>query len=304
MKWHKIEVDITRSCQEELLSYLMDRGAGGIQITDPDEVREYISALDTYEYASDELIPDGIDGDVRLTCYFDFDIDHGLLLKELKKLFFNGVRNILHSEVQDGDWADNWKKYYTGFDIGSRLTVKPAWETTTYVGSRTVILMDPKMAFGSGEHETTYMCLQLLDEMDLNGKKVLDVGTGSGILAIAAIKLGAGSAVALDIDQTAVFTAAENAAENNVGDRILVERKEISQVHETGFDIVIANIVADVLIDIRKDIKKRVKTGGIIILSGIINDKKQSVRGKFEQEGFLFVKEKIKNEWSAMVFDA
>ena len=304
MKWLKIEIDINRNIQEEVFSYLMDRGAGGIQITDPDEVMEYISSLDTYEYASLDLMPQNIQGDLRITCYLTPNGDINSIVKNMKAEFSIDVNNIIISELIDEDCADNWKKYYTEFDIGDKITIRPAWESDPYKEGRIVILMDPKMAFGSGEHETTYMCLELLDEINLLGSRVLDVGTGSGILAIAAAKLGAARLTAIDIDQIAVVTTAENAIINKTEDRICVSREEISQVDETGFDLVTANIVADVLIDICGELKKRMKAGGVVIISGIIEDKQEKVKKEFLEKGFFFVREKRKKEWLAMVFNA
>ena len=217
-----------------------------------------------------------------------------------------GVKfEIVHEGIREEDWADSWKQYYKPIKTGDRLVIVPVWEWEDYTPEEgeVIVLMDPGMAFGTGTHETTRLVIRLMQEVSLEGTKVLDIGCGSGILSICASKLGSMSCNAYDIDPVAVKVTRENARDGGcdnivagVSDLLLgVERKA------GGYDICFANIVADIIIRMLPDIRPYLKAGAPIILSGIINESAEMVRNKVKECGFSIVKEEKENDWVAMI---
>ncbi len=212
-----------------------------------------------------------------------------------------GIPFTLHTEtIREADWADGWKPFFKCTPVGNRLLIKPQWET--YEGEdRTVLEIDPGAAFGTGTHATTRMCLEVLDAKVSTGQTVLDIGSGSGILSIAALLLGAKSAVGVDIDATAVRVAAENAAMNGVQDRVQYLQGDLTDKVQGQFDIVCANIVADAIISLQQDVARFLKPGGIFLCSGIIDVRKDDVLAAFEKNGFKILETHIYENWYAFV---
>lgn len=197
--------------------------------------------------------------------------------------------------VDQEDWETGWKAYYHPIDIGTRLAVCPSWED--YKTDRKILRLDPGMAFGTGTHETTNLCLEILDEKIKGGERVLDVGTGSGILGISACILGASAAEGVDIDPTAVKVALENAELNDVLDRFSVKVGDLSETATGKYDIVVANIVATAIIALSKDVPALLKKDGLYITSGIIIDRKDEVVAALEAIGFTIKRVYVKNNW-------
>lgn len=189
------------------------------------------------------------------------------------------AHEITTASCAEEDWINNWKKYFKPIPVGERLLIRPTWEE--YDGSagddRVVLSLDPGLAFGTGTHETTRLCMQLLEEYVQPGQSMLDVGCGSGILSVAALLLGAGSAVGVDIDELAVKTARENAALNQVEDRFTAVCGDLTDKVTAQYDIVAANIVADVIIRLTKDIERFLKPGALYLMSGIIDTREEEV---------------------------
>ncbi len=183
------------------------------------------------------------------------------------------------------DWADNWKKYFKPTPIGNRLMIRPAWEPKQET-TRKELVLEPGLAFGTGTHETTRLCLELLDSYLQGNEEVLDVGCGSGILSIAALLLGAQKAIGVDIDELAVKTAVENAATNNVADRFVGVWGDLTEKVEGKFHVVCANIVADIIIMLNENIRNFMYEDTLYLMSGIIDTREQDVlenlQGKFE----------------------
>lgn len=183
------------------------------------------------------------------------------------------------------DWADNWKQYFKPTPIGNRLLIRPAWEEPLST-KRTELILEPGLAFGTGTHETTRLCLELLDEFITGGEAVLDVGCGSGILSIAALLLGAGYAIGVDIDPLAVKTARENAAANHVEQYFTGICGDLTQKVTGSFQVVVANIVADVILQLNQTIKQFMQPGSLYLMSGIIDTREKEVleqlTGQFE----------------------
>ena len=203
------------------------------------------------------------------------------------------------SGVEQSDWENGWKKYYHTVDVGPRLTVCPSWETPP--AGRTVLRLDPGMAFGTGTHETTALCLGKLDELVRGGERMLDVGTGSGILAIAALLLGAREADGVDIDPMCVRTAGENAALNGVQDRFTVRVGDLSEQAKGPYDIVCANIVANAIKLLSPAVPALLAPDGVYITSGIIDERRDEVAEALVACGFAIEEILEKNGWVCII---
>ena len=197
--------------------------------------------------------------------------------------------------INQEDWETGWNKYYHPMDIGNNLAVCPSWEN--YETDRKVLKLDPGMAFGTGTHETTYLCLEVLDREIKGGERVLDVGTGSGILGIGAILLGAADVEGVDIDPTAVKVAIENAQLNGVEDKFTIKVGDLADQASGTYDIVVANIVANAVMMLSGVVPQFLKKGGLYITSGIIDTRKDEVLACLENLGFEIIRVHEKNGW-------
>ena len=202
--------------------------------------------------------------------------------------------------VADEDWSENWKKYYKPFRIGSHLVVKPTWEAYTPVEGDLVIELDPGMAFGTGTHETTNMCMQLLEKHLSSGLRVMDVGTGSGILAIAAARLGAKDILAIDIDPDAVKVAKENVALNGVEQQVRVVVGDLCKSEAMPCELAVANIVADAICMQAGPLTRHLVKDGLLICSGIIREREQDVLAAAKEAGYTVYDRIEKGEWVAL----
>lgn len=203
--------------------------------------------------------------------------------------------------VQQEDWENSWKQYYHTLELGRRLAVVPSWEEYENPQHRAVIALDPGMAFGTGTHETTALCLETLEETVRGGERVLDIGTGSGILAIAALKLGAAAAEGVDIDPMCVRTAGENAARNGVQDRFRVLIGDLSDKASGEYDIICANIVANAIKALVPGVPALLKPDGVFLASGIIDTRKDEVTAAVEAAGLAVREIKEQNGWVCLV---
>ncbi len=207
------------------------------------------------------------------------------------------------SGMKEEDWANSWKQYYKPVRIGKRLIVVPSWEKFDPAESDIVLRMDPGMAFGTGTHETTRLCSALMEDYMKAGDRVLDIGTGSGILAIAASKLGASKVYAYDIDPVAIRVAEENCLENGCENIECGISDLLRQVNtDEKYDFVSANIVADILVRLAPDIARYIKDGGLIAVSGIIDTQEERVLNALVKGGLTHIKTVKENDWNAMLF--
>ncbi len=308
MKWHEIKVVTTEEASDAVSEMLTSIGAGGVAIEDPNEIKREILKPNSLDYADEEFF-NSLGEDVVIKAYFQGD-SNVFELVELIKEKINYISQFLdvgkgyegYSEVDDEDWSTAWKKYYKPIHISEKVVIKPSWEEYDIKDGETVIEMDPGMAFGTGTHETTRMCAQLLERYIKNGDKVLDVGCGTGILSIIAAKLGATGIKAVDIDEVAVKVAKENCEINAVSKDVTVSRGVLDDVSREKYDIVIANIIANVIIDIAKVVPYYVKEEGFFITSGIIKERKDEVMESYLKLGFSCEEVLEIGEWVAMVF--
>ncbi len=217
-----------------------------------------------------------------------------------------GSLDIAMGEVDDADWADNWKQFFHPLEIGNKFLVKPTWEPSD-IKDRIVIEIDPESSFGSGQHETTALCLEMLESYDMSGKSVLDMGCGSGILGIGCAKLGAKSVLGVDIDRNAADIANKNAVVNHcegvmtaICGNILTMQETYDKCCEQKYDFIAANIVADVLIAMAPFFKKVMNDGAVLVCSGIIAPRKDEVETALKNTGFVLDRVELKNDWEAI----
>ena len=222
-------------------------------------------------------------------------------LKEIKELGINiGRGEVEVEEMKEEDWANTWKKYYKPFRIGKSIIIKPIWEEYEQTEGDLVVELDPGMAFGTGDHETTNMCIRALEKYVKKDSTVFDVGCGSGILAIAAAKLGAKKAVGVDLDPVAVESAKENVAYNKL-DNIEILEGNLIDVIDGKADIVVANILAEIICILTEDVSRVLNKGGYFITSGIIHDRVDMVTSKLKECGFEVESVNKDGEWNCII---
>ncbi|CZT55706.1 50S ribosomal protein L11 methyltransferase [Solibaculum mannosilyticum] len=207
---------------------------------------------------------------------------------------------LMRENVREEDWATAWRQYYKPVRVGQKLMVVPSWEQYQAQEGDVVITLDPGMAFGTGTHATTRLCMRLIEQHLTPGQDMLDVGTGSGILAVTALKLGARRAVGVDIDATAVRVAGENAALNGVEDNLSVICGDLACDVKGSFQLITANIVADIIIRLTPDVPPLLKEGGTFVVSGIIDSREQDVRDALQANGFHVISSLTEGGWVAL----
>lgn len=314
MKWKKFTVHTTTAAVDIVSSLFQLIGIEGIEIEDNIPLTEeetkgmFIDILP-------ELPPD--DGSAKVSFYLDdtYDVPETLhqvmlSLERLKQQIDCGSCEIEAGETEDKDWINNWKQYFKPFVVDDIL-IKPTWESIPEEhADKLLIQIDPGTAFGTGQHETTQLCIHGLRKYMKEGDKVLDVGTGSGILAITALKLGAGMAVGTDLDDNAINAAKENLEVNGIAPEQfpvmignLIDDKAVKDaVGYESYDIVVANILADVIIPLQAVVAPHLKQGGIFITSGIINLREADVQTAFAANDALEVIETVtQGEWVSIV---
>jgi ribosomal protein L11 methyltransferase len=299
-------LEVTIRCQREAadaIGEVLTELTGGYAVDDPLDILEN-QARGTWEIS--DLVP----GDPAWVTVKGWlaeagDVEQARLtleqrLEEIRRLGLGTVETPAYGWVQEDDWANAWKAYFKPTKIGERLVVIPSWESYTVSAGEIPLYLDPGMAFGTGTHPTTALCLRRLEQLVKPGARVLDVGTGSGILAIAAAKLGAAEVVAIDIDPVAVTVAAENAAKNGV--TLDIRQATLDQVALTEqADVIVANIIASVIIEILPDVVERLKTGGRFLASGIIAEKKQAVLDAMTEAWLLPLDVREEGGWVAIL---
>jgi len=221
---------------------------------------------------------------------------------QLKKLVDNNVIKSFDIDAQNYEyknWNEEWEKELNIIEVSDHIVIKPSFKNYENELDKTVITIDPKMSFGTGEHQTTKLMIQFMEKYVEEGMKVLDVGTGTGILSIAAIKLGADSAIAIDNDEWCLENIQENCRFNDVSDRIDIKISEIKSVEEKDFDLILANIHKNVLQDIAGEIIKRLKKNGLVILSGLLFEDEKDIKEKYNE--LKLIDKKQMGEWLSLV---
>lgn len=308
MKWSELSIHTTIEAVDAISNILHEAGASGVVIEDSEELlREREDQFgEIYSLNPDDFPVDG----VRVKAYL---AETSFLLETVEeiKLAINNLQNfnidighniVTVQQVDEEDWATAWKKYYHPVKISNRFTIVPTWEDYERVSTDELLIeLDPGMAFGTGTHPTTVMCLQALEKTVEPNSKVIDVGTGSGVLSIGAAKLGATSIHALDLDEVAVASAKENIALNKVEDVVTVTHGNLLDNVSEQADIVIANILAEIIMTFTDDAFSIVKPGGLFITSGIIAAKKDDVKDALQKSGFLIEEVMMMEDWVTII---
>ncbi len=303
MEWTDIKLTVSKTDAEHAEAIATLVAQDGIYIEDYSDLEQEVENIAHVDLIEQELLDKPRDI-VIIHLYFPPDASAAEPMAQLSALLTAAeIQFSLATEgVLQEDWQNEWRKYYHPREIGSRLAIVPSWQA--YETDRVKLLLDPGLAFGTGGHETTSLCLAQLDARVTGGERVLDIGTGSGILAIAALKLGAASAQGVDIDPVSVRTAGENAALNGVSDQLEVLVGDLSDKASGKYEIILANIVANAIISLAPAVPALMAAGGVFIASGIIDTRKDEVAAALAASGLQVSELYQERGWVCMVCKA
>ena len=308
MKWSELSIHTKNEAVEAISNILHEAGASGVVIEDSAEFAKLredqfgeIYALNEADFPKEGVI---------VKAYLSESSFLNETVEEIKAAITNltnfnidiGENVVSIVEVNEEDWATAWKQYYHPVKISERFTIVPTWEDYTPVSTDELIIeLDPGMAFGTGTHPTTVMCLQGLEKVVKEGDTVIDIGTGSGVLSIGAALLGAKSVHALDLDEVAVRSAQENVVLNKVEDTVSVFHGNLLNTVKEPADVVVANILAEIIMSFTDDAFSIVKPGGLYVTSGIIGAKRDDVKATLEASGFAIKEVLLMEDWVAII---
>lgn len=312
MNYLELTIKTTSEASELIADKLWEYTGYGVAVADGKDIIDLIeNRRQTWDYMDDAVF-NSINSTTFVKCYIDLSDNENVSAKIEKSLFelknhakeyFNfGTLEITKRIVDGDDWIDIWRKHYKPIPI-KNVVICPEWINYQAKNNEKVVRIDSNMAFGTGEHETTSMCIEFLCDIITGDEKVIDVGTGSGILGITSILLGAKTSVMTDIDPIAIETAKRNAKLNGVEDCTLISLDDLLNKSESVGDIVVANITADVLAILVENLKTHVNVGGKVILSGILRDKAESLSELYHKSGYKTLKSIAKGEWVAFLME-
>ncbi len=271
-------------------------------------------SISATEYQRELLLPTmtelGCEGfqetDTALLCYINKDRwteqSYQTFQSELKSLvgIISSNASVQFRELKEENWNDQWERTLLPVEVGNSITIKPTWTSYDNPGNRLVILIDPKMSFGTGYHETTRLTLSLLERYIRNDSTVLDVGTGTGILAIASVKLGAAKAVGIDIDEWSIDNARENIVINNVSQQVQIENQPVENFLPQSFDLITANLTLNTNVELLEQFHSVLIPHGILLLSGLLTSDGPSMKNHLQEKHFTVIDELIEHEWIAI----
>ncbi|MBQ8614862.1 MAG: 50S ribosomal protein L11 methyltransferase [Ruminiclostridium sp.] len=317
MNFMQIDVYTESEAVNVLVIRLSELGINGFTIHDRADFEEFLENKDmNWDYVDDDLM--GLKNvPTHITLYLQ-DNEQGMeTLAELKGVLaelkaenpgYYGSLEIQIDNVKEEDWANNWKQYYKPFNVGEKLIIKPSWEEVSDIGDRKILEIDPASTFGTGQHHTTRLVMEKLEGIVKNGDRVLDLGCGSGILSIAAMLLGAGSACMVDIFKNAADTAAENMEKNGFSSEKfrsycgnIIDDEALRAEIGTGYNVVVANIVADVIIAMSSLFRSFMAEGATLVVSGIITERLDEVLSALKENGFDVVSSASQEGWNVIV---
>jgi ribosomal protein L11 methyltransferase len=337
MRWIEVTIETTEDASDAVCEMLAQLGADGIAVCDPFEMRNLLMEPDSLSYADDNFV-NSLGEVVNIRAYFaefpdgirlgakeeEYDNPTGVgniygqiatgvhplnevldivstRINEISEFLPVGKGLVSHRYVVDEDWANSWKQYYEVMSISPRVVICPSWQTYNPKENEVVVSLDPGSAFGTGTHETTAMCAEIIDRIIRPEDVVLDLGCGSGILSIIADKLGAASVEAIDIDRLAVDVAKENCSRNLTS--VDCHAGELKDARRKDYTLVIANIVADVIISLTPDILDFMAPQGRFLISGIIDTKADRVTKACTEAGLIMVGSNQKGDWHAYLYE-
>lgn len=308
MDWMEIRVLTTTQAADLISEMLMEAGSEGTMIEDKNDVAANQRPEGQWDII-DEAIAERIGEDVKVTGYYPVDERLGDVIAHIRSEL-NRIANLkldmplgkLEMQTQslaNEDWAESWKKCFKPIRLGEHIVIRPGWTQYDAQPGDKVIEIDPGLAFGTGTHETTGMCAALIEKYVRPGQRVIDIGTGTGILAIAAAHMGAREVLATDLDAVAVRVAAQNAEINGFGEVITARCGDLLDVVDVSGDVVIANIIADVIVMLARPVRERIVDGGVFICSGIAVERREDVRRSLLDADYELLDEPVKGEWAA-----
>ena len=316
MNWIETQIITASAGVDALCAMLTDLGIKGFSIADPADFQEFLQNKEgKWDYIDLDLLGMA-QGDTTVTVYLPDNAQGAEQLVALRAMLAQiharddaqlfGTLELTLKNVREEDWANNWKQYFKPFTVGERLLIKPSWETCENPWNRAVLEIDPASSFGTGQHHTTRLCLELLEQLMHPGDRVLDLGCGSGILSIGALLLGASGATAVDIEENAAATATENARKNHIDPTLyrvfcgnVLEEETLCREIGDGYDLICANIVADVLIAMKQLFRQFLRPEGTLIVSGIIMERRDEVLDQLKSAGFTLLEVREKEGWAA-----
>ncbi len=300
MEWTDVTIRVPRAQLDAAVAGITAVFDGGLYIEDYSDLEEQVQAIAHVDLIEEELLQKPRE-EASIHLYISPDENPAEAVGTLRQTL--AAAQVLYtlalSGVQQEDWENAWKQHYHALEVGEWLVVVPSWEE--YRGARIQLRLDPGMAFGTGTHETTFLCLEALDEQVRSGVRVLDIGTGSGILAVAALLLGADSALGVDIDPMAVRTANENALRNGVEGQFQAVCGDLAAAAEGTYDIITANIVADAILRLAPQVPALLAPEGLFVASGILTERAAEVAAALAGMGFGQVETREKNGWVALL---
>ena len=300
MRWIEASIGTKPEEIDGLCETLAALGVQGVSIEDENDLRDFLERNQKYWDYIDDTLTEKFRGVSRVKFYLVDDESGRTALKRIRDAL---GREITTAYVDDENWEYTWRQYYAPIEVGERLRIVPEWLDPELNG-RKALRLDPGLAFGTGSHATTRLCLEIMDGLDLAGKRVLDLGFGSGILSIGAIVLGAESAAGCDVDPNAVTAARQNAALNGIGEDKLkvcagnvLTDEGIRKGLGGGYDLVLANIVADVILPLTGFARRFMAADGRFLCSGIIENRTAEIEAALKRNGFAIVDHRRMEEW-------
>lgn len=309
MEWLEYTVLTTTAASDMVSNLLIEAGSKGVMIEDKNDIAVNQRPEGQWDII-DEEIARRMGEDVKVTGYYPVDERLADTLRQIEAALFRlralnldfdlGKLTASAHTLDEEDWAESWKKAYKPFRLGRHMVVKPGWEAFPAGPGDKIIEIDPGMAFGTGTHETTGLCVELIEEFVRPGMKVIDIGTGTGILAIAAAHMGARDVLATDLDPVAVRVAAENIQKNGFAAVIRPRLGDLLEAVDEAADVVVANIIADVICMLAAPVRAHILPGGRFICSGIARERKAEVAAALKAAGYRNLDIRDRGEWTAI----
>lgn len=318
MKYIQADIHVNREGIEPVVTALLEIGITDTVIEDPADIADLLEKKNDYDWDYiDESVLELENEEPKVTVFVEESDEGRAKLEEIKTAVAGikrrqeagefgegadfGKLTVTASVEDDSRWKDNWKEYFKPAKVGRTIVVKPTWEEYEAKEGEKIIEIDPGMAFGTGTHETTSLCIRLMEDYVKPGMKILDVGCGSGILSIAGALLGASEVLGVEIDPVAVEIAQENIELNNIGDVAKAQYGDLTKGIDFKADVIVANLMADLVMMLSADVAKHLLPGGIYISSGILTEKEVLVADTMRSLGFKIMEVKEDGMWCAIV---